>query len=291
MMDALDRAIASTQAHLEALRDATATGKGIFPAAPSPPRPPSSRCHSWIAANTPPSSPPARSWLSEHQNADGGWGDTTLSKSNLSTTLLCWSALHIGVGRARAVSDEWIIAHVGSLEPQSHRQGRHHPLRQGQDLLRAHPHALHACAARWEKTAGVTSSRCPSSSPLCRAPGSAPSACPWSVTPCPRSSPSAHAFHHAAPAWWNPLRWLRALTWPRIRPMLQTLQPASGGYLEATPLTSFVTMALAGAGQLDHPCLPLAVEFLTRSMREDGSWPIDTNLATWGTTLSIRASW
>jgi squalene-hopene/tetraprenyl-beta-curcumene cyclase len=97
-------------------------------------------------------------------------------------------------------------------------------------------------------------------------------------------------FKNAPPAWWNPLRWIRALTWPRIRPMLQTLQPSSGGYLEATPLTSFVTMALAGAGQLDHPCLPLAVEFLCNSMREDGSWPIDTNLATWGTTLAMR-SW
>jgi squalene-hopene/tetraprenyl-beta-curcumene cyclase len=48
-------------------------------------------------------------------------------------------------------------------------------------------------------------------------------------------------------------------------------------------------MALAGAGDLDHPCLPLAVEFLRRSMREDGSWPIDTNLATWGTMLAVRA--
>jgi squalene-hopene/tetraprenyl-beta-curcumene cyclase len=71
--------------------------------------------------------------------------------------------------------------------------------------------------------------------------------------------------------------------------MLKELQPSSGGYLEATPLTSFVTMALAGAGEKDHPCVPLAVEFLRRSMRADGSWPIDTNLATWGTTLSIKA--
>src|SRR5262249_7231790 len=31
------------------------------------------------------------------------------------------------------------------------------------------------------------------------------------------------------------------------------------------------------------------VEFLTRSVRPDGSWPIDTNLATWVTTLSIHA--
>jgi len=97
-------------------------------------------------------------------------------------------------------------------------------------------------------------------------------------------------FKNAPPAWWNPLGWIRALAWPRIRPMLKALQPSSGGYLEATPLTSFVTMALAGAGQLDHPCLPGAVEFLTRSKREDGGWPIDTNLATWGTTLAVRAS-
>ena len=28
-------------------------------------------------------------WLAKHQNADGGWGDTTLSFSNISTTALC----------------------------------------------------------------------------------------------------------------------------------------------------------------------------------------------------------
>src|SRR3990170_453938 len=32
-------------------------------------------------------------WLVAHQNGDGGWGDTVLSASNLSTTLLCWAAL------------------------------------------------------------------------------------------------------------------------------------------------------------------------------------------------------
>jgi squalene-hopene/tetraprenyl-beta-curcumene cyclase len=71
--------------------------------------------------------------------------------------------------------------------------------------------------------------------------------------------------------------------------MLKTLQPSSGGYLEATPLTSFVTMALASAGDKDHPCIAGAVEFLLRSVRADGSWPIDTNLATWGTTLASKA--
>ena len=32
-------------------------------------------------------------WLGDHQNADGGWGDTVQSPSNLSTTLLCYGAL------------------------------------------------------------------------------------------------------------------------------------------------------------------------------------------------------
>src|SRR5689334_4288374 len=32
-------------------------------------------------------------WLLARQNPDGGWGDTTLSVSNISTTALCWAAL------------------------------------------------------------------------------------------------------------------------------------------------------------------------------------------------------
>src|SRR4051812_25043513 len=32
-------------------------------------------------------------WLVENQNADGGWGDTVKSFSNISTTALCWAAL------------------------------------------------------------------------------------------------------------------------------------------------------------------------------------------------------
>ena len=37
-------------------------------------------------------------WLARTQNADGGWGDTVQSKSNISTTALCWAAF----GAARA---------------------------------------------------------------------------------------------------------------------------------------------------------------------------------------------
>ncbi len=75
---------------------------------------------------------------------------------------------------------------------------------------------------------------------------------------------------------------------PSLR-VLEEMQPASGGYLEAVPLTSFVVMSLAAIGRVDHPVTRRGVEFLLHSVRPDGSWPIDTNLATWNTTLALNA--
>src|SRR5258708_452533 len=34
-------------------------------------------------------------WLVGHQNADGGWGDTVKSISNISTSMLCQAALYL----------------------------------------------------------------------------------------------------------------------------------------------------------------------------------------------------
>jgi squalene-hopene/tetraprenyl-beta-curcumene cyclase len=97
------------------------------------------------------------------------------------------------------------------------------------------------------------------------------------------------ARHHNRPSR-NPLtRLLRRLATNRVLRVLTTIQPTGGGFLEATPLTSFVTMSLIAAGQHDHPVVAAAVDFLVRSARPDGSWPIDTNLATWVTTLSVNA--
>ena len=236
-------------------------------------------------------------WLALNQNADGGWGDTTVSASNLSTTLLCWSALHL-CGRASveavaavARAEKWIFEKVGSLQPADLQRAV--VARYGKDKTFSVP-ILMLCAicgtlgegkAAWRRVL-----------PL-----------PFELAALPRewfgtiglpvvsyALPALIAIGHARfrlapPAWWNPLGWLRRLAWPRIRPMLKELQPSSGGYLEATPLTSFVTMALAAAGEREHPCVEGAVQFLTRSMREDGCWPIDTDLATWGTTLAVKS--
>lgn len=95
-------------------------------------------------------------------------------------------------------------------------------------------------------------------------------------------------FFHRRP-WFPPLRWLRGGLVQRTMNVLEKMQPASGGYLEATPLTSFVLMSLAATGRADSRVAQRAVQFLRDSILDNGSWPIDTNLATWITSLSIHA--
>jgi squalene-hopene/tetraprenyl-beta-curcumene cyclase len=75
---------------------------------------------------------------------------------------------------------------------------------------------------------------------------------------------------------------------PTLR-RLAAIQPLSGGFLEATPLTSFVVMSLAAANRADHGVVRRGVEFLQSSARPDGSWPIDVNLTTWVTTQAVEA--
>jgi squalene-hopene/tetraprenyl-beta-curcumene cyclase len=97
------------------------------------------------------------------------------------------------------------------------------------------------------------------------------------------------AIHHHAPSA-NPLaRLIRESSRARTLRVLESIQPENGGFLEATPLTSFVTMALAAAGHAAHRVARRGVTFLRASAQADGSWQIDTNLATWVTTLAIKA--
>jgi len=233
-------------------------------------------------------------WLAANQNEDGGWGDTVLSFSNISTTLLCWGALGFcegGDADSESRAEEWVQREVGSLEPGAIAEKV--AARYGKDRTFSVP-ILMLCAIcgrlgdredAWRRVL-----------PL-----------PFEVAAIPRkffgairlpvvsyALPALIAigyarFFNAPPRLLLPLKWLRKVTWPKASQMLASIQPETGGFLEATPLTSFVTMALGSSGQADHPIVPGALDFLQRSVREDGSWPIDTNLATWGTTLAVKA--
>ena len=82
---------------------------------------------------------------------------------------------------------------------------------------------------------------------------------------------------------------VRELFVPKALRVLTTLQPEDGGFLEAAPLTAFVSMCMAEAGLKEHPVTHRCAQFLHQTQREDGAWPIDTNLAGWVTSLSCRA--
>jgi hypothetical protein len=70
---------------------------------------------------------------------------------------------------------------------------------------------------------------------------------------------------------------------------LTSLMPESGGFLEAIPLTGFVCMCLAASDLGQNRVVERGIVFLRNQQRKDGSWPIDTDLSTWVTTLSIKA--
>lgn len=231
-------------------------------------------------------------WLVKNQNEDGGWGDTTRSFSNISTTLLVWSTLHrCGSGEVGAIerAGYWIRDYVGSLSPDAIAEVV--KARYGKDRTFSVP-ILMLCAIcgtlgkrGWSKVL-----------PL-----------PYEMAACPRewfaamklpvvsyALPALIAIGRARyekhpPLVINPAFWVRRLAWPRVSRLLHEIQPASGGFLEAAPLTSFVTMALASVGKSDHPAAVAGVRFLTENVQADGSWPIDTNLATWATTLAVKS--
>jgi squalene-hopene/tetraprenyl-beta-curcumene cyclase len=236
-------------------------------------------------------------WLAATQLPDGSWGDTAASPGNLSTTLLCWSvlaALAETRGQPSAVVDRgaaWIEAKAGGTDRATLALalGRIY----GRDKTFSVPILVHMA--------------------LCGRLGDPDDRATWRVIPqlpfelaaLPQSwfrlvdmqvvsyaLPALIAIgqvRHAQAPTWPPVATLRDLAVAPTLRTLRSIQPQGGGYLEATPLTSFVTMSLAGMDLADHPVAVDGVAFLVASQRADGAWPIDTNLATWCTTLSVGA--
>jgi len=75
---------------------------------------------------------------------------------------------------------------------------------------------------------------------------------------------------------------------PAINKLI-SIMPESGGFLEAIPLTAFVSMCLISSDNKDNEVVTRGMSFLRKQQRKDGSWPIDTDLSNWVTTLSIKA--
>ncbi|MCH2201915.1 MAG: squalene--hopene cyclase [Fuerstiella sp.] len=222
-------------------------------------------------------------WLANHQNPDGGWGDTSLSHSNISTSMLVNAVFRSAAGgekySAVIESSQQYIQEHGGVDAVIQRYGK--------DRTFSAPILTHCALAGvidWNQVM-------PLPFELACIPARFYNAVRMPVVSYALPALIAIGqviFHHRGH--WNPV--VRNIRRCAIKPSLKVLervQPENGGFLEATPLTSFVCMSLLGCGLAELTVTRRCLDFIVSSVRKDGSWPIDTNLTTWVTSLSINA--
>jgi squalene-hopene/tetraprenyl-beta-curcumene cyclase len=226
-------------------------------------------------------------WIERAQNADGGFGDTVESPSNLSTSALCWAAFTLvdRKGPARDRVAEFVRRSAGGVD--ADRLTAALAARYGADRTFSVPILTVLAVAGlvpWRKVTQLPFE-------LAALPRSwfAALGLPVVSYALPALIAIGQARHRAQPSR-NPVtRLARRLAVARTLRTLEAIQPESGGYLEAAPLTSFVCISVFVAGLEDSLVVERGLRFLRDTARADGSWPIDTNLATWATTLSVNA--
>lgn len=221
-------------------------------------------------------------WLLHTMQADGSWGDSIESPSNMTATLLTYAAL-FAMGQAPEATRHYLSERFGGVTDEAIIKGV--LTYYGKDLTFSVP-ILVMCAS-----AGVIHDweRIP---PL-----------PFELSVLPQrlfrflqlpvvsyAIPALIAvgilrFQRGKQGILSPLR--RRFITPSLR-VLERLQPVHGGFLEAAPLTAFVSMCLSCAGFRSHPVTQKAAQFLLNTVRPDGSWPIDTDLSGWVTSISIK---
>lgn len=222
-------------------------------------------------------------WLHKTMKSDGSWGDSIESPSNMTATLLTYASL-CAVGAAPQKTSDYLADKFGGLSDQHIIRGVLNYY--GKDLTFSAPIlvmcALAGVISSWDETPQL----------------------PFEVSVLPQKLFrffQLPVVSYAIPALIavgilrykkgkkNILSPIRELFIGKSLRVLEKLQPNHGGFLEAAPLTAFVAMCMSGAGFREHVATQRGAGFLVDTVREDGSWPIDTNLACWVTSLSVRA--
>lgn len=233
-------------------------------------------------------------WLFTNTNSDGGFGDTPESKSNVSTSLLCYAAISY-CGDANAHRSTALSRLENYLSHQKI------DLKKG-DITASilayygHDYTFSVPILSMLIICGVLDEKASRKIPQL----------PFELSLLPAawySRFNLHVVSYAIPAliavgififrkrrFHNPvMAWIRNKS---IQPALRKLEkiaPQSGGFLEAVPLTAFVNMCLLSCGLNENNVIKKGLAFLRNLQRPDGSWPIDADLSTWVTTLSIKA--
>lgn len=232
-------------------------------------------------------------WLQRFINADGGFGDSPTSVSNVSTSLLCFAAVK---ACAKGVQQEMLLERLGGYL--------------GSQKIDVSSEKLIPTILDFYKTDRTFSVPILAMCALCEVPGreafdSIPQL-PFELSLLPRSfyrMLNLSVVSYAIPALIavgiaifkfkkrkNPLmRLIRNASVEKSLKLLRKIQPGSGGYLEAIPLTAFVCLCLIESGYRDLEVVRGGMNFLRQTQREDGGWPIDVDLSTWVTTLAVKS--
>jgi len=89
----------------------------------------------------------------------------------------------------------------------------------------------------------------------------------------------------------HPLTELPTYSWARAQSLawLRRAQGPNGSFEESAFLTSVILMGMVTTGQGEEPWLDAALAFVVASQRADGGWPIDRDLETFDTDLTVFA--
>ena len=222
-------------------------------------------------------------WLLSTMAEDGSWGDSPESPSNMTATLLSYTSLY-AQGRAPEQTKRYLERRFGGIDDEHIVRGVLEYY--GKDLTFSVPIlvmcALAGILKKWDRIPQF----------------------PFELTILPQrffrflqlpvvsyAIPALIAvgivrFRRGKQGIFSPVR--EAFV-PKCMRVLTSLQPENGGFLEAAPLTAFVSMCLCEADMREHTVVRKAAEFLYDTQREDGAWPIDTDLASWVTALAVKA--
>jgi squalene-hopene/tetraprenyl-beta-curcumene cyclase len=223
------------------------------------------------------------SWLQSTMLPDGSWGDTVESRSNMTATLLSYAAL-FSLDKAAEETETFLTEQFGGIADEDIAKGVLSYY--GKDLTFSVP-ILVMCALAGVVTTWKHIPRFP-----------------FELAVLPQRFfrfLQLPVVSYAIPALIavGILRHRKGrkgagygvrefFTNPSLK-VLEKLQPSDGGFLEAAPLTAFVAMCMSCAGYRRHIVTRRAIGFLVDTVRANGAWPVDVDLAGWVTALSVKA--
>ena len=231
-------------------------------------------------------------WLQQNINSDGSYGDTPESPGNVSTSLLVYAALNLYT-KEQSVKEtqQQIAGYLGSLKIDVNSP-------QVAEYILAHYQKDYTFSVPILAMCG-----------LCGVPGEDAfnyiPQLPFELSLLPRRFYrllNLSVVSYAIPAlvavgivifkkkksnfFW---RMVRKFSIKKAMTILHRMLPESGGFLEAIPLTAFVALSLINSGFEDTEVVKKGIQFLKRTQRKDGGWPIDVDLSTWVSSLSVKA--